>query len=73
MDPWVVEVLKEGYRLPFLSVPPLSSESIPKPSYSPQSIKGKALAEVTLSLVEKSAVELVPLPSPGFYGRLFMV
>ena len=73
MDPWVVEVLKEGYCLPFLSVPQLSLEPIPMPSYSPQSIKGTALAEVTLSLVEKGAVEITPLPSPGFYSRLFVV
>ena len=58
-------MLREGYCLPFLSVPPLSSEPIPMPSYSPTSIKGKALGEVTLSLVEKDAVELAPLPSPG--------
>ena len=43
------------------------------PSYSPQSIKGTALAEVTLSLVEKGAVELAPLPSTGFYSQLFVV
>ena len=36
----------EGYRLPFLSVPQLSSEPIPMLLYSPQSIKGKALEEV---------------------------
>ena len=49
--------------------PPLSSEPIPMPSYSPSSIKGKALEEVTLSLVEKGALELAPLPSPGCYSR----
>ena len=68
-----MEVLREGYRLPILSVPPLSSEPIPMPSYSPHSIKGKALEEVTLSLVEKGAVELAPLHSLGFYSRLFRV
>ena len=72
-DPWVVEVLREGYRLPFLSVPPLSSEPLPMPSYSLTSIKGKALEEVALSLVEKGAVELAPPPSPGYYSRLFVV
>ena len=72
-DPWVVEVLQEGYRLPFLSVPPLSSEPIAMPSYSPNSIKGKALEEVTPSLVEKDAVELASLPSPGHYSLLFVV
>ena len=67
----MVEVLREGYRLPFLSVPSLSLE--PMPTYSPHSIKGRALEEVTLSLVEKGEVELAPLPSPGFYSQLFVV
>ena len=66
-------MLRERYRLSFLSVPPLSSEPIPMPLYSPNSIKGKALEEVTLSLVEKGVVELAPLPSPGYYSWLFMV
>ena len=43
------------------------------PSYSPTSIKGAALEEVTFGLVVKVAVELAPLPSPGFYSRLFVV
>ena len=43
------------------------------PSYSPTSIKGAALEEVTLALVAKGAVELAPLPSPGFYSHLFVV
>ena len=72
-DPWVVEVLQEGYRIPFMSVSPLSSELIPMPSYSTMSTEGKALEEVTLSLVQKGAVELAPLPSPGYYSRLFVV
>ena len=37
-----------GYCLPFLSAPPLSNVPIPLPSYSPTSIKGAALEEVTL-------------------------
>ena len=62
-----------GYCLPFLSTPPLSNVPIPMPSYSPTSIKGAALEEVTLGLIAKGAVELAPLPSPGFYSRLFVV
>ena len=65
-DPWVVEVLRSGYRIPFLSEPPLAAEPIPFPSYSPTSIRGKALEKEVQSLVEKGAVELAPLPSPGF-------
>ena len=68
-----MEVLRFGYRLPFLSAPPLSGAPLPMPSYSPTPIKGAALEEVTLALVAKGAVELAPLPSPGFYSRLFVV
>ena len=39
----------------------------------PHAIKGVALEEVTLALIAKGAVELTPLPSPGFYSRLFVV
>ena len=69
----MVEVLRVGYCLPFLSPPPLSRAPLPMPSYSPTSIKGAALEEVTLGLVAKGAVELAPLPSPGFYSCLFIV
>ena len=57
-----------GYRIPFLSHHPLSLVPIPMPSYNPLSTKGVALEEVTLDLVTKGAVELAPLPSPGFYS-----
>ena len=72
-DPWVVEVPREGCRIPFLRPPPLSTDPIPMPSYAPTSIKGAALEEVTLALIAMGAVELAPLPSPGFYSRLFVV
>ena len=71
-DPWIVEVLEEGYRIPFLYVPPLSPEPISLHAYNPQSIKGKALAEEVHNLIAKGAVEPAP-PSPGFYSRLFVV
>ena len=67
-----MEVLREGYRIPFLRSPTLSAKPIPMPSYAPTSIKGAAL-EVTLALIAKGAVELAPLPSPGFYSCLFVV
>ena len=73
MDPWVVEVLRRGYRIPFARIPPLSQEPIPMPSYAPMSTKGVALEEVTRALISKGAVELAPLPSPGFYSCLFVV
>ena len=72
-DPWVVEVLREGCRIPFLRPPPLSTDPIPMPSYAPTSIKGAALEEVTLVLIAMGAVVFAPLPSPGFYSHLFVV
>ena len=68
-----MEVLRWGYKIPFRAVPKLSEEPIPYPSYSPSSIRGKALASEVLSLVKKGAVELAPLSSPGYYSRLFVV
>ena len=72
-DAWVVEVLKEGYRIPFLAEPPLAPHPIPFNSYGPASIKGQALEREVASLLEMEAVERVPSPDPGFYSRLFVV
>ena len=68
-----MEVLRRGYLIPFARVPPVSQEPIPMPSYAPMSTKGVALGEVTRALISKGAVELAPLPFPGFYSRLFVV
>ena len=58
------------------ALPQHSSSSIvpiPMPSSSLISITGAALEEVTLGLIAKGALELAPLPSPGFYSHLFVV
>ena len=68
-----MEVLRYGYRIPFLCDPPLSEAPISLPSCQPSSTKGVALRECTQALVTKSTVELAPLPSLGFYSRLFVV
>ena len=72
MDPWVVEVLKEGYLIPFHSSPPLSVNPRMMPSYTPNSVKGRALEEEILSLEQKGALEIAP-PTPGYYSRVFVV
>ena len=70
-DPWVVQVLRFGYIIPFHSPPPLSSTPIPLPSYTPSSIRGVALAAAVKDLLSKGAIE--PSSSgPGFYSRLFV-
>ena len=60
MDPWVVEVLREGYSILFSNLSPLSENLIPFDNYSPTSIKGKALQREISSLIEKGTVELAP-------------
>ena len=69
----MVEVLREGYRIPFRRAPTLSREPIPFSAYCPNSIRGKALGQEVESLLQKGAIELAPLPSLGYYSRLFVV
>ena len=68
-----MEVLREGYKIPFESCPPLSVTPLPFDSYSPGSIKGEALEAEIQALVRKDAVEPAPLPSKGYYSRMFVV
>ena len=72
MDPWVVEVLREGYVIPFHMFPPLSETPPHLDSYSPLSIKGEALQGEIQALLQKGAVEPAS-PSPGYYSRMFVV
>ena len=72
-EPWVVEVLRWGYQIPFRQAPTLSKDPIPFPAYCPNSIRGKALGGEVQALLAKGAIEIAPLPSPGFYSRLFVV
>ena len=69
-DYWVVEVLRFGYRVPFLVTPPLSNVLIPLPSYSPSSIRGLALSAAVAELHAKGAIE--PAPPPGFCSHFFV-
>ena len=67
----MVTTLKDGYVIPFQSLPPLSPIPINLPSYSPHSIRGRALAQELAALVDKGALELAP-PDPGYYSRVFV-
>ena len=58
------------------TLPPASSsvcETHPHAFVCPYFHQGAALEEVTLALIAIGAVELAPLPSPGFYSCLFVV
>ena len=72
VDAWVVEALREGYMILFSRRPPLSDQPLPMPSYSPSSIKGRALEKEFIDLLHKGAIERAP-QTPGFYSRLFVV
>ena len=67
-----MEVLREGYAIPFRMPPPLSPTPIILDSYSPQSVKGRALDEEIQALRRKGAVEPAP-PTPDFFSRMFVV
>ena len=63
-----MEVLREGYAIPFR----LSPTPIILDSYSPQSVKGRALDEEIQALRRKGEVEPAP-PTQGFFSRMFVV
>ena len=56
----------------FSQRPPLSDQPLPMPSYSPSSIRGRALEKEFLDLLCKGAIEQAP-QTPGFYSHLFVV
>ena len=72
VDSWVVEVLRFGYCIPFLKVPPLSKEPIPMASPVVHQGDSPGGLGYSLSGRERGAVELAPFPS-GFYSRMFVV
>ena len=57
-EPWAVQVLKVGYLLPFVSLPPLSPSPVPLPSYSHTSFRWLALTAAVAELQDKDAIEL---------------
>ena len=66
-------MVRSGFRLPWVSFPPALSPC-PIPSRLPFSKEGQeAIDQEVEILLEKGAVSLAHLPSPGFYGRLFVV
>ena len=66
---WVLSIVRNGFRIPFRLIPPLSS--VPRrlnQSFSP------LLREEIETLLQKRAVKRVQDPgTPGFYSRLFLV
>lgn len=69
----VIDLVRCGYRIPFLSPPTLSIRPIHFPSYTANSEKYQVLKESVTEMIQKAAVEKVDPRSPGFYSRMFVV
>ena len=69
-DQWVLQTVTEGYHIPLLSAP--KQEVIPhSPHFSSEN--QTLLQEEIQTLLEKQAIEIVPLQTMGFYSSMFMV
>ena len=66
---WVLSIVRNGSRIPFIKIPPLSSVPIRMSQSS-----SPFLREEIENLLNKRAVERVQNPeTPGFYSRIFLV
>ena len=66
---WVLSIVRNGFRIPFIKIPPLSSVPIRMSQSS-----SPFLREEIENLLNKRAVERVQNPeTPGFYSRIFLV
>ena len=73
-SPWVLSVIRSGFRLPWgTSKAPLSTVPVSFPP--PHDLSARAaLNEEVASLLQKQAIEeVICHSSPGFYGRIFVV
>jgi len=70
-ETWVIQVLKEGYHLPFEADPPALTRHPPDLSYKPHHPLFSELQVQVQALLDKKAVELAPATA-GFYSRLFL-
>ena len=73
-ESWVVTVLWDSYRVPFLdSPPPLSRTPVSFPMYRAGSPRAQALRQEVEAMLAKGALEIARDPGHGFYSRLFLV
>ena len=71
---WVLSVLQDGYRIPFMdSPPPLSRTPISFLTYRARSPRSLSLHQEVEKMLSKDALEIVLDPGPGFYSCLFLV
>lgn len=73
LDPWAVNVLRDGYYISFHTNPPLTTVPLVK-TESKDPHKQALLAQEIQTLLDKGAIEPVKDSStPGFYSRIFLV
>jgi len=72
-DKWVLKTLKEGYRIPFSSLPTLTITPEIRIQYMQDPVRRKLLASAIKEMEEKAAIETVSSPDPGFYSQIFLV
>ena len=68
---WVVGILREGYKVQFKQLPPLSPQPTNPSGYRDRERNANLSTEIE-NLVEKGAVEKVSEPGLGYYSRLFL-
>ncbi|XP_041350669.1 uncharacterized protein LOC121369684 [Gigantopelta aegis] len=69
LDPWVLSVVRNGYRIPFFSPPPLTSS--PRLPAVPPVDKRVLVEKMVVEFLDKKAIQEVDLGTPGFYSHLF--
>ena len=72
-ETWVVTVLRDGYRVPFLDSTPLSRTPVSFPTYRAGSPRTQDLRQEIEGMLAKGTLEIARDPGPGFYSRLFLV
>ena len=70
-DPWVMRIVQWGYKIPFVTLPPLRLQG-QETTYPKGSLKWSSLNQSVQELRNKGAIEPAPL-TPGFYSRFFLV
>ena len=70
-DPWVMRIVQWGYRIPFVTLPPLRLQG-QETTYPFGSFKWSSLNQSVQELRNKGVIEPAPL-TLGFYSRLFLV
>ncbi|KAG1050395.1 hypothetical protein G6F43_007325 [Rhizopus delemar] len=64
-------IIKDGFKLHFQQLPPLSNHPIPIVPYSADQIP--LLHQTIQDLLSKEAIEKVTHPSPGYYSSIFVI